>query len=247
MYIFLLATGVLCLLYFFRISFLLGHLPGFYDIWLLLGSLAIVFSLLWKKGFFAAHVPLWLRRTFMIFVCLGLALFLFVEGCIVSGFFEKGSSGADYVVVLGAQMKAGGPSKALQYRLDAAVSYLDENPDAMVIVSGGKGRDEPVSEAQGMYAYLVEQGIEKERILLEDRSRNTWQNLTFSAQLLDREKDRVAVVSNNFHVFRALRIARKAGYRNVCGIAAKGEPFLQCNNMLREFFGVMKDLLCGNL
>ena len=57
----------------------------------------------------------------------------------------------------------------------------------------------------------------------------------------------MAVVTNNFHVFRAVKIAEKAGYQNVCGIAAKGEPFLQINNMMREFFGVMKDFLFGNM
>ena len=90
-------------------------------------------------------------------------------------------------------------------------------------------------------------GIEKERIFREDKSKNTFQNLTFSAEFLDKETDSVGVVSNNFHVFRAVKIAEKAGYQNVCGIAAKGEPFLQINNMVREFLGVMKDFLVGNM
>ncbi|MCI8355275.1 MAG: YdcF family protein, partial [Lachnospiraceae bacterium] len=116
-----------------------------------------------------------------------------------------------------------------------------------VIVSGGQGPDEHISEAQGMYDYLVEKGIDKNRILKEDKSVNTFQNLSFSAQYLDREQDAVGVVTNNFHVFRAVRTAKKAGYRNVCGIAAKGEPFLQWNNMMREFFGVVKNVLFGTM
>ncbi|MCI8925750.1 MAG: DUF218 domain-containing protein, partial [Lachnospiraceae bacterium] len=74
-----------------------------------------------------------------------------------------------------------------------------------------------------------------------------FQNLTFSAEYLNKETDSVGVVSNNFHVFRAVKIAQKAGYQNVHGIAAKGEPFLQLNNMMREFLGVMKDFLMGNM
>lgn len=174
-------------------------------------------------------------------------IFGIVEGFIISGFSMKGQPGADYVIVLGAQMKADGPSKALQYRLDEAIRYLNENPSSKVIVSGGQGSDEHISEAQGMYEYLVEKGIEKDRIIKEDKSVNTTQNLAFSAEYLDRERDSVAVVTNNFHVFRAVKIAEKAGYQNVCGIAAKGEPFLQINNMMREFFGVMKDFLFGNM
>lgn len=69
--------------------------------------------------------------------------------------YPKGPAELDYLIVLGAQMKTGGPSKALQYRLDEACRYLDENPGIKVIVSGGQGTDEPVSEAQGMYDYLA--------------------------------------------------------------------------------------------
>lgn len=180
-------------------------------------------------------------------VCVGGIVFIVVESCIISGFSQKGPDGLDYLVVLGAQMKTSGPSKALQYRLDEAIRYLEENPDTQVIVSGGQGPDEHISEAQGMYDYLVEKGISSERILMEDQSKNTFQNLTFSEKYLNKEKDAVGVVSNNFHVFRATKIARKAGYQKVYGIAAKGEPFLQYNNMMREFFGVTKDFLMGNM
>lgn len=78
-----------------------------------------------------------------------------MEGCILRRFTQKGPAELDYLIVLGAQMKTGGPSKALQYRLDEACRYLDENPGIKVIVSGGQGTDEPVSEAQGMYDYLA--------------------------------------------------------------------------------------------
>ena len=247
MYLILFLLGIVFLLYFFCIAFLVGHGTNFYFIWLFLGIGVITFSILLKKGFFTAHIPLWIRRLFIILVCLGGAVFIFVEGCIISGFSKKGQPGADYVIVLGAQMKASGPSKALQYRLDAAIGYLNENPDSKVIVSGGQGADEHISEAQGMYDYLMKKGIEKERIIKEDKSKNTFQNLTFSAEFLDKEKDSAAIVSNNFHVFRAVKIAEKAGYENVCGIAARGEPFLQFNNMMREFFGVVKDFLVGNM
>lgn len=247
MHIILCLLGIVFILYFLCIAFFVGHGTNFYFIWLFLGIASILFSFLWKKGFFTSHIPLWMRRLFLIAVCLSGAVFIFVEGCIISGFTKKGEPGADYVVVLGAQIKANGPSKALQYRLDEAIIYLNENGESKVIVSGGQGPDEHISEAQGMYDYLVEKGIDSERIIMEDKSRNTFQNLTFSAEFFDKEKDSVAVVSNNFHVFRAVKIAKKAGYKEVSGIAAKGEPFLQYNNMMREFFGVMKDFLFGNM
>ncbi|MGN0377750.1 MAG: ElyC/SanA/YdcF family protein [Suilimivivens sp.] len=247
MYFILFLLGIVFLIYFLCIAFFVGHGTNFYFIWLILGIIAVVFSVLLKKGFFAVHIPLWIRRSFIVLVCISAVIFGIVEGFILSGFSRKGQPGADYVIVLGAQMKANGPSKALQYRLDEAIRYLNENPVSKVIVSGGQGSDEHISEAQGMYDYLISQGIAKERIIKEDQSGNTFQNLTFSAQFLDKEKDSVAVVTNNFHVFRAVKIAKRAGYQKVCGIAAKGEPFLQFNNMMREFFGVMKDFLVGNM
>ena len=112
-------------------------------------------AFLLKKGLWGSHIPVWLRRGFLILVCAGLLPFLAVEGCILRRFTQKGPAELDYLIVLGAQMKTGGPSKALQYRLDEACRYLDENPGIKVIVSGGQGTDEPVSEAQGMYDYLA--------------------------------------------------------------------------------------------
>ena len=247
MHIILFLLGIVFLIYFLCIAFFVGHGTNFYFIWLILAVVVMTFAILLKRGFFISHFPLWIRRTFVILLCMGVMIFGIVEGFIISGFSMKGQPGADYVIVLGAQMKADGPSKALQYRLDEAIRYLNENPSSKVIVSGGQGSDEHISEAQGMYEYLVEKGIEKDRIIKEDKSVNTTQNLAFSAEYLDRERDSVAVVTNNFHVFRAVKIAEKAGYQNVCGIAAKGEPFLQINNMMREFFGVMKDFLFGNM
>ena len=247
MYVVLFLVGIAFLIYFLCVAFFVGHGTNFYFIWLILAVVVMTFAILLKRGFFISHFPLWIRRTFVILLCMGVMIFGIVEGFIISGFSMKGQPGADYVIVLGAQMKADGPSKALQYRLDEAIRYLNENPSSKVIVSGGQGSDEHISEAQGMDEYLVEKGIEKDRIIKEDKSVNTTQNLAFSAEYLDRERDSVAVVTNNFHVFRAVKIAEKAGYQNVCGIAAKGEPFLQINNMMREFFGVMKDFLFGNM
>lgn len=247
MYFILLLMGALCLAYFLCIAFFTGHGTNFYFIWLFLGIGAIIFSIIIKKGIWEEHLPLWFKRIFITLSFVASILFIIVEGCILSGFSQKGPQKLDYLVVLGAQMKVSGPSKALQYRLEEAIRYLEENQNTKVIVSGGQGTDEPVSEAQGMYDYLVERGIEASRIIKEDQSKNTFQNLNFSAEFLDKENDSVGVVSNNFHIFRALKIARKAGYQNVYGIPARGEPFLQLNNMMREFFGVMKDFLFGNM
>lgn len=130
-----------------------------------------------------------------------------------------------------------GPSPVLKYRLDKAVEYLNENPDTVCIVSGGQGSNEPWSEAEGMARYLQEKGIDTARILTEDQSQTTGQNITNSKKLM-KEGASVGIVTNNFHVFRALQIAKKYGLSDVCGIAADSTPnicrTICCGNFLRR-------------
>ena len=139
-------------------------------------------------------------------------------------------------------MRESGPSAALKYRLDEAVEYLEDNPKTICIVSGGQGANEPYSEAEGMAQYLKEQGIDASRILLEDKSLNTEQNMEYSKALI-KDGASVGIITNDFHLFRAKQIAQKYGLDNVCGIAAKSTPVYLPNNMLREFLAEIKFLL----
>ncbi len=239
--------GILFILYFLGIQIVAIHGTNFYFIWLGMGLLLTGWAVCMKRGILIPRLPIWVRRGTLILFGLGCLLFFFVEALILSGFSARGKEGLDYIIVLGAQMKAHGPSRILKMRLDTAYDYLMDNPDTVAIVSGAQGNDEHVSEAQGMYDYLVERGIEAERIIMEDKSRNTSQNINFSGAFLDKEADSVGIVTNNFHIFRATHIAKKSGYRQVCGIAAPSELMLQGNNMLREFMGVVKDFLVGNI
>lgn len=241
------ALGIFFLLYFLGVKISGGYGTNFYFIWLAMGLVLVAWAVCMKKGILIHHIPIWIRRAFLVLACLGCLLFVLVEGLILSGFTAKGEKGLDYIIVLGAQMKAHGPSRVLQMRLDTAYDYLAENPDTIAIVSGAQGSDEHVSEAQGMYDYLIGRGVAPERIIKEDQSRNTSQNINYSSAFLDKEKDSVGIVTNNFHIFRATHIAKKSGYRQICGIAAPSEFWLQGNNMLREFAGVMKDFLVGNI
>ncbi|MBQ7954443.1 MAG: YdcF family protein [Lachnospiraceae bacterium] len=238
--------GVLFVLYFICIEFFTGHGTNFYFIWLIMGLGLLLFAFCSKMGMLDT-LPLWIRRSASIFFILGMLVFLFVESLIIGGFGAKGEKDLDYLIVLGAQLKVSGPSKVLRMRLDTAYDYLLENEDTKVIVSGGQGSDEPDTEAQGMFDYLVKRGIESQRIIKEDKSTNTTQNISFSSRYLNKEEDSVGIVTNNFHVYRATAIARANGYADVCGVAAPADPFLQANNMLREFFGVVKDSVFGNM
>lgn len=238
--------GVACILYCAAIA-LYGYGTYFFLIWILLGAACLGLSAILASRRCAEALPVWLKRTFWTVFGLGMILFCTVEGIIFTQYNAQAGPGADYCIILGAQWRTSGPSEVLRRRLDRAVEYLTASPGTKVVVSGGQGGNEPMSEAAGMRGYLTRAGIEEERIIMEDRSVNTYENLTFSGQYLDPEHDKVVIVTSNFHVYRALAIARKQGYASVEGLAASTVTGTEPNNLLREFLGVLKDFLVGNL
>lgn len=243
----LMILGILCLLYCVGIGLFMGYGTKFFLVWGAIGAALAGLGWLTANDAFMEWLPFWVKVVCAGVAALAVVLFVVVECFIVSRFTASPPAGADYCIVLGAQLKDHGPSDVLRRRLDAAAQYLKQNPDTKCIVSGGQGRNEPMSEARGMYEYLIAAGIEEERIVQEDRSSNTYYNLAYSEELLDRKEDTVVIVTNNFHVFRAVGIAQKMGYEQVYGLAASSYPGMLPNNMLREFLGVVKDFLVGNL
>lgn len=217
----------------------------FWIVWECLGTGFLVWAWLLHKDFFATH-PI-CKAAFCGVIILGILLLGICSWKIFSRFSEKGNPQLDYIIVLGAQVWEDGPSAVLKYRLDAAITYLEENPDTKCVVSGGQGYNEPFTEAEGMAKYLIEQGISKERILLEELSTNTVENIRYSQKLLDSTYESVGIVTNHFHLYRAVGIAKKQGLRGACGIAAKSTPLYLPNNLLRECIGLMKDWLMGHL
>lgn len=191
-----------------------------------------------------------------------LVLFFGVEALIASG-MRRGASGGEcrYLIVLGAKVDGYHLTDALKQRLDAALSYLREHPGTKVIVSGGQGRGESVPEGRAMAEYLRTCGIAPGRILTEETSTTTRENLAYSGKILLRDlrqseslqgqengKDRkenlqnvrVGIVTNSFHIYRAVRIAGQEGYGNVAAVPAPTTRIMLVNYMTREFFGVLK-------
>ena len=180
-------------------------------------------------------------------VAVGVTVLVILCGIIATEFTASGSKNLDYVIVLGAQVRENGPSVALRYRLDAAIDYLNENPDTICIVSGGQGANEPFSEAEGMAEYLLQNGIKNSRIILEDKSTSTVENLKYSKVLMSSSYDSVGILTNNFHMFRAIQIAKAQGLNNVCGIAANSNVMYLPNNVLRECLAILKDWVMRNI
>lgn len=190
-----------------------------------------VFRVAWRMG--GISLVLWLA-TFVVFVLWTLQL---------SSTEDRPAEYARYIIVLGAGLQGTEPSPTLRARLDTALHLAKIDPQAELVVSGGQGMNEMVSEAAAMAAYLERQGMAPSRILREDKSTSTWENLSFSARLL-LERDwqpetQVCVVTSDFHVVRARSIAMRAGFANICMIPAPTPLWILPNSWLREYFAAL--------
>lgn len=189
------------------------------------------------------------RAALTTLLILGLLIFLLTGAMIFAAGTQTPAENCDYIVVLGAQVRNSGPSATLQERIDAAYDYLIQNPDAIAIVSGGKGSDEPITEAQCMFEGLIALGIEPERIWLEENATSTWENLKFSLDIIEEKTgtrpDSIGVVSSEFHLYRTARQCADRGLE-IRGIPAKtDDPERWLHYFIREICGVWHYLILG--
>lgn len=149
-----------------------------------------------------------------------------------------------WAVVLGAHVEpSGAPSQILRERLDAALAFHNEHPQIPMILSGGKGNDEPIEEAEAMYTYLQQRGADMRGIYRETEAHTTLENLQDSRALAERlgfGSDEVTVLTNEFHLFRALYLAERLGMKAGAVGAVTRDPFFRINYELREVFSMVK-------
>lgn len=180
----------------------------------------------------------------LVFAYVSFLLVSYVLYGFVYSLLASQSGGAHFVVVLGAGLKADGSvtpllAKRLDKAREVATALARRGPAPLLVVSGGKGGDEQLAEAVAMRAYLTDRGVCPGTILLEDRSRNTEENLRFSQDIMDATKPgaRCVVVTSNFHVFRTAMLTRRLGVRG----QVTGAPvafYYWPSAMLREFAAV---------
>lgn len=190
-----------------------------------------------------------LRTILIIGICLVLALAVFTGIWIASAARGEADTPCQYVIVLGAGVRGTEPSLILSSRINSAYTYLTEHPEVQCIVSGGQGSGEDISEAQCMYEHLVEKGIDPERIWLESKSTSTRENLRFSLELIEEKTgqrpSQAAVLSNEFHLFRASLFAAEQEL-DMVGVPAE-TPWLTLlvNYFLREIVAVWYYYILG--
>ncbi|MGN0317705.1 MAG: YdcF family protein [Lachnospira sp.] len=243
-----LAASIICLLYYIICALYAGTGSSFIFIWMI-GAVFFAFvygvRIAEIKNYFVIN-PI-IKYIFTAIIILGLSVFIILEALIINGMSKKCPEKCDYMIVLGCKIRGDHITKSLRRRLEAACEYANDNPETIIIVSGGKGPDENLSEAQAMRDYLVEHGISDERIIMEDKSTDTNENMMYSKEYIADSDASVAIVTSNFHLFRSIRIARHQGINNVYGIPSPSDKVLFINYMVREAVGIMKDFLFGNL
>ena len=146
---------------------------------------------------------------------------------------------AGYLIVLGARVKGTVPSLSLQYRIDKAADYLKANGNTVAIVSGGRGPGEDISEAEAMKQGLIKLGIEEARIIMEDQSTSTKENIAFSKVLIPDPSSIGLIVSNDFHLYRAVKMAENEGLE-MTGVPAKTPKVVLVKSYIREYLAITK-------
>lgn len=244
-----LLVGMLCFVYYFANGFLIRFGQSLLWLWPLIGTALLVrFALVARmiRTGRPSPLPRKFLRTMHILLAVGLAILLSVEGIILRGAFESTPAGLDYIVVLGAKVNGTSPSGALRNRIEVAAEYALANPNTLVIASGGQGEDEGISEAECIRRGLVARGVPEERIILEDLSTSTRENLRFSLEKLKNpDETSIGVVTNNFHVFRAMKIARSLHSGETYAVPVATSLFSLPHYLLREFFATCVGFVTG--
>lgn len=235
---------VWCILYFFTCVIYSG--PFLSMIWFWPG--VAVFSAIRIKMLMAdirgeSKIPKVATYIYRLIFVFAMGIFIYVESQVIQAMTAEPVEELDYVIVLGAGLRGTTPTQPLRLRIEQAYMYMHDNETTILVASGGQGFGEDISEAQCIKNKLVERGIEPDRILLEDKSTSTLENLQNSLEVIGDKDVSVGIITNGFHEYRANLIAQDLGYTNVSSIPAKTLMPVGIHYVVREFFGVINHIL----
>lgn len=194
----------------------------------------------------AAKLPTWLRILFFTGISLFLAISVFL---MIYGSTDNTSGDEDVLVVLGAGVHGTTPSRALRARLDSAIVFLNEHENTYVIVTGGQGPQEDITEATAMAVYLISHGIADERIIREESATSTYENFKYSKTIIDQKfgaNASAAFVTSDYHVFRAKLIAADCGLDGIAHLHSLTMPSFWLPSLLRECLAIGKYIILGS-
>ena len=236
--------GILFVVYFINISMYCGRVDGFNKVMIFIGFVWIIISIKIKIIFvILKKLPKAVKIFLKICIIVFISSFIIIEFVIIHNMRTRAALDGDYVIVLGCQVDGSIPSIPLTRRVNTAVKYLNENKNANVVITGGQGPGENISEAEAMKRILIRNGIDNGRIFEENNAKSTMENFKFSNELYNLQDKNVIVVSSDYHMFRALSMAKKLNYKNVSGLPSKSQFSVLPVYLLREYAAVVYYIL----
>lgn len=239
--------SIVCAVYYAAVRYV-AQSQQLTGIWLILAVLFLL-SFLWNR-YRKYHPPekktaLWVRTACWTSLALALLMTGVVAGRILLDMWSSPPEDLAFIILLNQNDMAGESDQEWEARMDEAIQYLYDNEQAKVIVSGGWDKARGYSEAHAMYAYLLEYGVEGNRVFWEIRSEGTKENLDYARSLCNGQKYAVGIVSSDYSMYRTLRIARNQGYAQAEPIPTPTTPWLYPHRIAQEILQVLYDKFFG--
>lgn len=242
--------------YFLVILFYSGITTDFCAVWPVISAVFLLMGIFVRyekkhKGKMPGRLPVFIYTTF----AAGVVIASFIMLLILDKSDSAETPGCDYCIVLGSRVYDDGISTTLKKRLDRAAEYYGDNPETVLVLSGGMASSDPVPEALAMFNYLSMKGIPEDRMLIEANAETTAQNMELSLREIEKDLKKrmipppimIGVITSDYHIFRAVKTAGKVYSDRIYGISAGSDPVLFPHMCVRECVAVFSDFLLGNL
>lgn len=239
--------GIISIIYFIVMN-LFGGRVSFSEFWAVLGIFLVIIGIskYSNKHNILNEIPILYKKIIYGILVVGLIFFISIEAVLIYAGTVHEKNKSDYLMILGAGLRGDRMSLSLYQRMVKSLEYIEENPNTKIIVSGGQGSDEYISEAEAMKRFLVSRGVDENMIIKEDKSTSTYENFKFTREKLDnidgREDLRLTVITNNFHMYRAKMLGKRQGF-TVYGMPAPLHYLITPNYYVRESLAIIKSYI----
>lgn len=247
----LITLGLLSVLYYVILTIFGGKI-SFSGFWIFVGVIFLLMGMMWdldisKKFKFVREG----KVICLILTTVLLISFIGIESSIIYYGSNKRMRESEYLIILGAGLRGQRMSLTLTQRMYKSLEYLKKYPNTKVIVSGGIGPGEEITEAEAMKRFLVSNGINEKQIIKEEGSTSTAENFKYTRQKLSELDNRmdikVSIITTNFHMFRAVFLAKRAGFEEIYTVSSEIHFLLIPNYYVREYFAVIKSFLLDKI
>ncbi len=242
------AFGVFFIIYYFTLTAAMGSIT--FSKYLLLGGIFLCIFGFINQTLYKNEVYKKIIKVIKPLFIVGLTIFVLTELAIIGFSFQKNIDKADYTIVLGAGIRGETMTVTLKQRVDAAIEYANLNEDyGYIVVTGGQGPGESITEAEAMKRHLVKNGIEDERVIKEEHATDTYENLEFSKEIIEKHSGKkidelnIKVITSGFHLLRSKMLCNELGYKKVTYCASQIWAIFIPTYYIREFIGFYKMLV----